>query len=316
MSLLDQYLVRGRSNSEPISLENSGKRVREDVSFEESESTPPTKVERKKSPDKKELGKAAPDWAQLIYNEIFEIKLQVRSVVDMKEEIKGEIRSEINDFKQIMEREQQELKSSIQFISDQYDSLKTSQQTNEEKCVTLKNENICMKGTISNLFNKIDELEQYSRRNCLLINGIKEVDPPKENVSEETIEVSTQENTDIAVLLLFNEKLGVDVHIKDIDRTHRIGRQKQKNKGAPRPIIVKFSNDNTRQRVFQARRKLKGTQITIVENLTSKRVAILSKVRNKFGVRNVWSLDGRIFAVVEGVKTRIDSIEQIDGLGV
>ena len=147
MSLLDQYLVRGRSNSEPISLENSGKRVREDVSFEESESTPPTKVERKKSPDKKELGKAAPDWAQLIYNEIFEIKLQVRNVLDMKEEIKGEIRSEINDFKQIMEREQQELKSSIQFISDQYDSLKTSQQTNEEKCVTLKNENICMKGT-------------------------------------------------------------------------------------------------------------------------------------------------------------------------
>ena len=66
MSMLDQYLVRGRSNSEPISLENSGKRVREDVSFEESESTPPTKVERKKSPDKKELGKAAPDWAQLI----------------------------------------------------------------------------------------------------------------------------------------------------------------------------------------------------------------------------------------------------------
>ena len=240
----------------------------------------------------------------------------MRNVLDMKEEIKGEIRSEINDFKQIMEREQQELKSSIQFISDQYDSLKTSQQTNEEKCVTLKNENICMKGTISNLLNKIGEVEQYSRRNCLLINGIKEADPPKENVSEETSEVSTQENTDIAVLLLFNEKLGVDVHIKDIDRTHRIGRQKQKNKDAPRPIIVKFSNYNTRQRVFQARRKLIGTQITIVENLTSKRVAILSKTRNKFGVRNVWSLDGRIFAVVEGVKTRIDSIEQIDGLGV
>ena len=68
--------------------------------------------------------------------------------------------------------------------------------------------------------------------------------------------------------------------------------------------------------MFQAKRKLKGTQITIVENLTSKRVAIMLKARNKFGVRNVWSLDGCIFAVVEGVKTRIDSIEQIDGLGV
>ena len=316
MSLLEQYLIRGRSNSEPISLENIGKRVREDVSFDESESTPPAKVERKKSFDKKELEQAAPDWAQLMYNEIFEIKLQVRNVLDMKEEIKGENRNEINDFKQIMEREQrQELKSSIQFISDQYDSLKTSQQANKEKCVALKNENICMKGIISNLLNKIDELEQYSRRNCLLVNEINEVDLSNENVSEETSEVSTQENTDIAVSLLFNQKLGVDVYIKDIDRTHRIGRQKQKNNNVPRPIIVKFSNYNTRQKVFQARRKLTGTQITIVENLTNKRVAILLNTRNKFGVRNVWSLDGHIFAVVEGAKTRIDSIEQIDGLG-
>ena len=151
-----------------------------------------------------------------------------------------------------------------------------------------------MKGAISNLLNKTDELEQYSRRNYLLVNLIKEVDPPNENVSEETSEVSTQENTDIAVLLLFNEKLGVNVYIRDIDRTHGIGRQKQKNKDTPRPIIVKFTNYNTRQRVFQARRKLKGTQITIVESLTSKRVTILSKARNKFGVRNVWSLDGHM----------------------
>ena len=108
-----------------------------------------------------------------------------------------------------------------------------------------------MKETISSLLNKIDELEQYSRRNCLLINGIKKADPPKENVSEETSEVSTQENTDIAVLLIFNEKLGVDVHIKDIDRTHRIGKQKQKNKDAPRPVIVKFSNYNTSRGFFK-----------------------------------------------------------------
>ena len=143
MSLLEQYLIRGRSNSEPISLENIGKRVREDVSFEESESTPPAKVERKKSPDKKELGKAAPDWAQLIYNKIFKIKLQVINVSDMKEEIKGEIRNEINDFKQIMEREKQELKSSIQFISDQHDSLKTSQHIKRrEVCNTGKREHL------------------------------------------------------------------------------------------------------------------------------------------------------------------------------
>ena len=108
-----------------------------------------------------------------------------------------------------------------------------------------------MKGTISNSLNKIDELEQYSRRNCLLVNGIKEVDPPNENLSEETSGVSTQENTGIAVLLLFNEKLGVDAHIKNIDRTHRIGRQKQRNKDAPRQIIVKFSNTSPGRGCFK-----------------------------------------------------------------
>ena len=41
-----QYLVRGRSNSEPISLKNIGKRVKEDESFEERESAPPANVER------------------------------------------------------------------------------------------------------------------------------------------------------------------------------------------------------------------------------------------------------------------------------
>ena len=60
-----------RSNSEPFSLDNSGKRVREDVSFEESESTPPTKVERKKSPDKKSSGRL-PLIGLNSYNEIFE----------------------------------------------------------------------------------------------------------------------------------------------------------------------------------------------------------------------------------------------------
>ena len=54
---IKQYSIRGRSNSEPISLENIGKRVREDVSFEESESTPPTKDERKKSLIKKNSGR-------------------------------------------------------------------------------------------------------------------------------------------------------------------------------------------------------------------------------------------------------------------
>ena len=42
----------------------------------------------------------APKWAQLLYEEIFEIKSQVKSVIDVKEEILCEIRVETNKLKE------------------------------------------------------------------------------------------------------------------------------------------------------------------------------------------------------------------------
>ena len=55
----------------------------------------------------------------------------------------------------------------------------------------------------------MERQEQYSRRNCILIHGLKE---------------KMDESTD-RVLKLFREELNEDVLLADLDRTHRIGKK-------------------------------------------------------------------------------------------
>ena len=72
-----QCLNRSRSSSDPVTPESKPKRQREsDSSMEEV--IPPTKADRKNSPVKEASWLGAPKWAQLLYEEIFEIKSQVK----------------------------------------------------------------------------------------------------------------------------------------------------------------------------------------------------------------------------------------------
>ena len=83
----------------------------------------------------------------------------------------------------------------------------------------------------------------------------------------------------------------MDITYADIDRSHRVGR---KIEGRERPIIVKFTSYRKRAEVFRAKRLLINTKITVREDLTKKRVELLRKCIDKFGLKNVWTQDGRI----------------------
>ena len=85
----------------------------------------------------------------------------------------------------------------------------------------------------------------------------------------------------------------------DIERTHRVGKRKQSIK-TPRPVIIKFVRYNCRRRIFLNKKTLKNTGISITESLTAKRMEMLNKAKERFGFRNVWTLDGRIYYLAEG----------------
>ena len=141
-----------------------------------------------------------------------------------------------------------------------------------------------MGASIKSLDEKIDEQQQYSRRNCLLVHGIKE---------------EKDEDVEKVVMDVLNTKLAAGVKEMEVSRTHRVGR-KSSDKDKPRPIIVRFISYRQRKKVFNLKKKLRGQRILITESLTKKRHSLLKKCFDAFGKRQCWSLDGRIYADTEG----------------
>ena len=140
------------------------------------------------------------------------------------------------------------------------------------------------------LENKFDELEQYSRRNCLLIHGIPE------NESEDTTKVAIDTFA----------KLDVTVTTGHIDRSHRLGRKTTNastdKKMRPRPVIVKFTSYLQRSMVYRNKRKLKNSGKSITENLTVKRLQLLREASDNVSVQAAWSTDGRITCLLTNDK--------------
>ena len=85
----------------------------------------------------------------------------------------------------------------------------------------------------------------------------------------------------------------------DIDRSHRIGKQKD-DPNKVRPVIVKFTRCNDRIKIFRNKKRLQGKKMSITESLTGLRISKLKEARDKFAFRNVWSTDGRIIYKEEG----------------
>ena len=166
-------------------------------------------------------------------------------------------------------------------------------------CVELKNTNAELKKTngklneeISNLRDEnaqlreiIDNQEQYSRRNCLLIHGVAE---------------TQREKTDAVVLDIFQNQLGIPeeaININYFERSHRLGKVRstdQGRRGSKRPIIEKFTSYRTRNEVFYNKKKLKGSNVVITENLTKKRYSLLKASLDVLGRHSCWTKDGRI----------------------
>lgn len=145
--------------------------------------------------------------------------------------------------------------------------------------------------TISRLNNKIDDLEQYQRRQCLRIFGVKE------EQAEDTDKIAT----DVA------GRIGVELSITDIDRSHRIGKKSDK----PRPIIVKFISYRKRREVFTNKKNLRGTGVTVREDLTRARHLLLKECITKYGLTNVWTQDGDIIIKLGDRKHRVKCQEDM-----
>lgn len=208
-------------------------------------------------------GLNSPELAKLLVCSLRNIEAQVKDLFKVNEETK------ISQIK---------VTESLDALSKKIDELETEIKNKDEKIQLLENRVEILEEEKESQGKEIDDLEQYSRRNCLLLHGVVE---------------TNAECTDDIIIKTCAEELGIDVKQEDLDRSHRLGKVKR-NDNKPRPIIVKFARYAVRNKVFSNKKKLKGKKLLITESLTVYRMKLLDEARQKYGVRNVWTYDGRV----------------------
>ena len=219
---------------------------------------------------------------------LIDIQTSVASVITENQAIRKEIEDvkssvkfngdELKDQKAALKKTKDEnkaLKSSVDALNIQLKTAKEKLQTQKEEC--------------DQLWENLDHLEQYSRKNSLEIYGVSQ---------------DAYTSTESAVIKVA-EALNVIVEPEEIEISHKINQGKS--------ILVKVCSHKTKSKIYKERTKLKHVKIRdifpdypstaphrifINENLTAFRRSLFeaAKRRRKDGVlTSVWTLDGKVY---------------------
>nr|CAI5841772.1 unnamed protein product [Callosobruchus analis] len=139
---------------------------------------------------------------------------------------------------------------------------------------------------------KLEELEQSSKLNQLRVYGIPEC-------SSDLLKCKLQD--------VFKNNLGIQDNI-DISRCYRVGTPRDDK---CRAVVVFFDSWSQRNVVYFNKKKLKGTKISITEELIKSKYQLLQYARDKLSYKMVWTVDGRIFTKVNGRKFLIKNEEDV-----
>ena len=159
-------------------------------------------------------GLESADCKAILFNCLKNLEVKVKAIFDLtnttnESQIKGE----------------QQLKcltDSVEFISARFDEYEADRKKKDEMINSLGEKVLGLTEKVDKLSSLVGRQKQYSRRNCILIHGVKE---------------NQNEDTDEVVINKIKSEMDLDISPRDIDRTHKIG---VPTKGKNRPIIVQF----------------------------------------------------------------------------
>ena len=196
----------------------------------------------------------------------------------------------------------EEFRQFISFSNNQYDdhSKKVDKLLMDFKDLTkessmLKSETYRLANEMKQFSDRLNELEQYSRRDCVEIRGVP-INPHHE------------ENTDDIVVKVA-KLMDVTITEQDISISHRLPQAKD-SKYHP-TIIAKFQSRKKREIFYKSRANLKNkstkdlditykfhNNIYINESLTKRNQDLFKvclKAKKSIGLQSVWSNNGKIF---------------------
>nr|CAI5847681.1 unnamed protein product [Callosobruchus analis]CAI5857722.1 unnamed protein product [Callosobruchus analis]CAI5869483.1 unnamed protein product [Callosobruchus analis] len=210
-------------------------------------------------------------------------------------------RQEIGDIKVIIKETISELFADENFINILVGKLEHKLETRlcipdmKQKMDELQKEMVLLKHQNKQLQGEVDKLNQHIKRKSLIIHGIKE------NGDEDIRSIITK---------VFKDRLNTNIPSEELENCFRIG----KKHNGKRPVLTTFRQQSTKWTLLKNRKALKGTGITITEDMTTENFNLLKKAKEQLGQENVWFYGGHIKGKLGNTKYTIDSEDDIHRL--
>jgi len=223
----------------------------------------------------------------------------------------------------------QDLQSALDRVFIELKEMKESQLEFEKK-LTNKIDNlekllITKDKKIQELETRIDDLEQYSRKEDLIITGLDIVikktfaeaveNDDESATAEKNKEPTMKENEVETQTIAFLNKFGMNVQESEVSACHFLGKKRDDGK---RNVIIRFVSRKTKERVlFYARtsKKMRETKVFVNEHLTKKNGQIAKRARElkKEGkLIDTWVRDTKVFIKIGEKQVRV--VKSIDEL--
>ncbi|KAK3764260.1 hypothetical protein RRG08_033342 [Elysia crispata] len=201
-----------------------------------------------------DLNKNIEDKSERMHNEMSGLGFEMRKMVTTLELVTESVNS--------IKEEIRNLRENIKEVEEKQEHLQLDIETNAAGRDQLELK-------IETLSNSVEKQEQYSRRENLILRGMK----------EEADESS--EKSRLAVVALLNKNVTTK-HWREEDflRAHRPGHTRNSSE-TPRPLIVRFMHHFDKLKVLRARDKLKETGIGVANDLTLHQRTELAKLRKQ-----------------------------------
>lgn len=170
---------------------------------------------------------------------------------------------------------------------------------------------------IEDLERRVDELEQYSRVNDVVITGIK-IRPRSYAcaVAADNGELSDQEIQSVEQQVAsYLQSRGIETDLEYIEACHPLP---TKN-GRPPAVIMRFTNRKKKIALLKQGRKLKGTNVFINEHLTKKNAdiaRIARQLRKQGKIQQTWVTNCKIFIKLNGTpeEAKVLVVKRIEDL--
>ena len=213
-----------------------------------------------------------------------------------------------------------ELKTTISFLSDKIDKLANQQEVINslvKQMTQLKAQNAEQNDRIETLETRVDELEQYSRLNDIIVSGLnikpktyaraaaQAVGHAMEPSEEEKVTVEEEVVTFLHAQNIIIDKNTIEAcHLLPCKKKTEVDGQSRRVTQMDKPLVIlRFISRKHKMDLLRQGKNLKGTNVYLNEHLTQKNGAIARKARflkKKGKIQGTWTANCKVFIKLNG----------------